>query len=382
MRLLSDKGVHKILNPINGALISTNASWDKETEKNETTQNSTIISIKENIERIVASYGIDADDWAEAISSQYFLLCLAEKLQHKDDDEYKKLLDKCLSNFRIKYTGELTLDNDSLLITPGETTRIIECMKNEDKLDGYYRNSAKTRADNIDGQRMYINFHYGLLLKIVSSEDTDTLRSIKHTCLANLLNEESLDPFGGWYPYRVPWITARILISIKSIDYSSYTNKDNVNITVKKALRSLYDRLYVKAPYWRSGVGNWVSKWESTGLCLEALFVWEEIGLKKDRIERIINYIFSEENRLEWLNKIISFETEESANNVLASVIIASVVFRVTKLHFPSIYKQYANEIIAFFKSVIDVILNQNVKAVLQYCTVPQILYYVLSALE
>lgn len=379
---MDNKDTQKIINPKDAMFVPSDTPWEKETDSFEATNTSwSIKSIIENIERIVASYGIDADDWSEAISSQYFLLCLAEKLKHKDED-YKKLLNKCLSNFRIKYTGELILDNESLLITPDETSRIIECMKNEDKSDNYYRKKAKTRADNIDAQRMYINFHYGLLIKIVSSEDTKILRSIKHTCLDKLTNEESLDPSGGWYPYRVPWITARILISIKSIDYSSYTNKDNVNITVKKALRSLYDRLYVKAPYWRSGVGNWVSKWESTGLCLEALFVWEEIGLKKDRIERIINYIFSEENRLEWLNKIISFETEESANNVLASVILASVVFRVTKLHFPSIYKQYANEIIAFFKSVIDVILNQNVKAVLQYCTVPQILYYVLSALE
>lgn len=379
---MDNKDMQKILNPKDAMFVPSDTPWKKGTDSFVSTNtNCVIYSIIENIERIVASYGIDADDWSEAISSQYFLLCLAEKLQHKDED-YKKLLNKCLSNFRIKYTGELILDNESLLITPGETTRIIECMKNEDESDNYYRKKAKTRADNIDSQRMYINFHYGLLIKIVSSEDTKTLRLIKHTCLDKLINEKSIDPSGGWYPYRVPWITARILISIKSIDYSSYTNKDNVNKTVKKALRSLYDRIYVKAPYWRSGVGNWVSRWESTGLCLEALFVWEEIESKKDKIEQIINYIFREENRIEWLNNIISFETEESANNVLASVILASVVFRVTKMYFQTIYKQYVNEIISFFESVIDVILNQNVKAVLQYCTVPQILYYVLSALE
>ncbi len=379
--MLDDNNMQKILNPRSAGLIPSDTSWNENVDNTNSNQNNTITTIIENIERIVASYGIDAADWSEAISSQYFLLCLAEKLHHKDDD-YEKLLNKCLANFRIKYTGELILDNDSLLITPGETTRIIECMKDEDKSDDYYRKKEKTKADNIDGQRMYINFHYGLLLKIVSSEDTETLRAIKHICLDNLLNEESLDPSGGWYPYRVPWITARILISIKSIDYDSYSNKDSVNKTVNKALRSLYDRLYVIAPYWRSGVGNWVSRWESTGLCLEALFVWEEIESKKDRIKRIINYIFSEENKPEWLKKNISFETEELSNDVLASVILASVVVRITKLHFSEIYNKYVNEIIDFFESVIDVILKQNVKAVLQYCTVPQILYYVLSALE
>ena len=369
---------HKIITPRGAELVSNHDSTVVST--NEQVSN-TFDSIIYNIKRIVARYGVDDDEWAKAISSQYFLLCLAEKLHHKDED-YKNLLNKCLSDFRITYDGRLILDNDSLLITPDETTRIMDCMKKEDLSDGYYRKYARTRADNIDGQRMYINFHYGLLIKIVSSEDTDTLRAIKHTCLDNLLNEKSIDFYGGWYPYRVPWITARILISLKSIDYSSYSNSDNVNKAVKKALRSLYQRIYEKAPYWRSGVGNWVSKWESTALCLEALYVWEDIEAQKKQIEKIINYIFYEENKVEWLNNNISFENEEIANRILASVILASVVTRITKKHFPLIYQRYADEIVMFFKNVIEFILNQNVKVVLQYCTVPQILYYVLIAME
>ena len=92
--------------------------------------------------------------------------------------------------------------------------------------------------------------------------------------------------------------------------------------------------------------------------------------------------MFSEENKVEWLNNNISFENEEVANRILASVTLASVVIRITKKYFTSTYNEYANEIIIFLKNVIEFILNQNVKAVLQYCTVPQILYYVLIAIE
>lgn len=343
--------------------------------------NNTQIGITANIRRIVARYGVDDDEWAEAISSQYFLLCLSNKLKQKNED-YENLLNKCLSSFRVTYKGQFVLDKDSLLITPDENSRIVECMKNEDSNDSYFRRSAKTRADNTDSQRMYINFHYGLLIRIVSSEDTEVLRAIKHTCLDNLLNNKSVDPYGGWYPYRVPWITSRILISLKDIDYSTYSEKEKVDKVVTDAVSSIYQRINEKAPYWRSGVGNWVSKWESTALCLEALYVWEAIDTKKDLIEKVIRYIFNEENKSEWLNTNISFETEDSANKVLASVILASVSFRVTKTYYKDIYLKHADEIIDFLKRVISVILNQDIKAVLQYCTVPQILYYVLSAIE
>lgn len=38
------------------------------------------INIIKNIKRIVAKHGLDDDEWAQAISSQYFLLCLAKQL--------------------------------------------------------------------------------------------------------------------------------------------------------------------------------------------------------------------------------------------------------------------------------------------------------------
>lgn len=114
-------------------------------------------NIADDVKRIVARYGVDDDEWAEAISSQYFLLCLSNKLKQKNED-YENLLNKCLSSFRVTYTGQFVLDNDSLLITPDENSRIVECMKIEDSKDSYFLRSAKTRAKNIDSQRMYINF--------------------------------------------------------------------------------------------------------------------------------------------------------------------------------------------------------------------------------
>ena len=138
--------------------------------------NNTQIGITANIRRIVARYGVDDDEWAEAISSQYFLLCLSNKLKQKNED-YENLLNKCLSSFRVTYKGQFVLDKDSLLITLIKT-RIVECMKNEDSNDSYFRRSAKTRADNIDSQRNIIFCHYGLLIRIVSSEDARILRAI------------------------------------------------------------------------------------------------------------------------------------------------------------------------------------------------------------
>lgn len=337
--------------------------------------------IESDIKKYIAKYGFDDEQWAEAISSQYFLLCLAEQLDWKKID-YQNLLNKCLSSFNVTYKGEYVLDKDKLLITPGETTHIVECMIEEDKNDNYFVKSAKLQAKNINSQIMYLNFHYGLLLRIVSSEDTEVLRAIKHICLDSLLSEQAIDSFGGWYPYRVPWITARILISLNAIDYSSYPKVTKLEKTIDDAIESLFQRINENAFYWRSGVGTWVSKWESTALCLEALYEWDAIDNKTNEVKKVLDYVCNESNIEEWILTNPGFETEETANNTLASVILSSVVARVSKHHYPDVYNKIHTNIFDYLSKVINIISKQDIKSVRQYCTIPQILHYVLTAIK
>lgn len=338
-------------------------------------------NIIRNIKRIVAKYGLDDDEWAQAISSQYFLLCLAKQLNWSKKD-YTNLLNKCLSSFSVTYTGDYVIDNEKLLVTPDETNRIVACMQEEDDADDYYTHSAKMQARKINAEQMYMNFHYGLLVRIVSSENTDVLCAIKHKCLDRLMDDDAIDTSDGWYPYRVPWITARILISLKSIDFGTYSEVQKIGSIIESAITSLYQRIDEKGAYWRSGVGKWVSKWESTGLCLESLYVWDAIKGHEVEIERIINYVCSEECRSEWLDHQVSFVTEESANNTLSSVILASVILRITRKYFNEIYEDLHDNIVNLFDSVINLINKQDFGKVRQYCTIPQILHYILTAFE
>ena len=338
-------------------------------------------AIVNKIKRVVAKYGLDDEEWSEAISSQYFLLCLAKQLAWTKSD-YGRLLNKCLSSFNITYTDGYVLDSKKILITPDETNRIIACMQDEDNIDDYYTHSAKMKAENINAEQMYFNFHYGLLIRIVSSENTEVFQAIKHLCLDRLTDASALDDSDGWYPYRVPWITARILISLKNIDYSSYSKHNEVEEIIKSSLTSLYQRIDEKAAFWRSGVGKWVSKWESTALCLEALLEWDSIKDHNEEIGRIIDYVCSDENSATWLNNSVSFRDEESANDTLSATILASVIYRVTKQYFPDKHEEISTDILRFFSDVITLIDTQKVKSVRQYCTIPQILHYVMAAID
>lgn len=338
-------------------------------------------NISKKIRGYVATFGINDDVWAEAISSQYFLLCLAKQLKWAKKD-YINLLNRCLSSFSVTYDGNLILDSEKILITPEETSRIVTCMMEEDAADSFFTRSTKLQAKRINSEQMYLNFHYGLLIRIVSLEDTGTLREIKHKCLDCLTSENAVDTSYGWYPYRVPWITARILISLKDVDLSSYPEKDKVTSIINLAIISLFQRIDRNAAYWRSGVGKWVSKWESTGLCLEALYTWDAIAANKADVEKVMNYVCSSENRSNWLEPSVSFETEESTNNVLAAIILASVVVRVAKMHFPSIYDELCEDVLHFFETVINHLNKKDQKAYRQYCTFPQILHYILAAIE
>ena len=100
-------------------------------------------------------------------------------------------------------------------------------------------------------------------------------------------------------------------------------------------------------------------------------------------IERIITYVCNEEQRQEWLECKVDFSEAKSATNaVLSAVTLASVVYRVTKQFYPESFERINWEIITFFDKVITQIDKQGVYNVQQYCTLPQILHYVVAAFE
>lgn len=336
------------------------------------------------IKKIMAKHGMDDSEWIRAISGQFFLLSLGRELNWHRRSDYEKLMNSCLSSFRVNYQGEFVLDEKSLQVTPEETQHIMQLMEEEDCQDSYFTMFPKTCAKNIDSQQMYLNFHYALLLSIVSEEDSDLFRILKNSCMEYLFSEKALDSSDGWYPYRVPWITARVLTNLKNIDYSDFASTHNIEGIINDALESLFQRINEIKPIWRSGFGTWVTNWESTGLCLEALYNWDIISQRTNEIRKIIFYVLSSEVRSEWLDTSRKFDGEESSNAILGSVVLASTVYRIIRDEpsFEDFYEDYQESIFNYFEFIIDMIHKGNVEQVGQFTTVPQILFYIMLAIE
>lgn len=354
-------------------------------DNNKSPANTRLINVKtseqilDRIKNIIASHGLDDDNWAKAISSQYFLVGVAELLGIMEQSDYKNLLNKFLRSFYRTIDDKIILEKNHILVTPEELKRIIDCMKEEDKTDSYYSRSEKTRAENIDALKLHYNYLYGLALKITSSKKYSVLQDIHRTTIDELIyGNKSVDEYGGWYPYRIPWITARILISFSSSNYSERKDADFIDGIIHKALDSLIRRIY-EGKYWRSGVGIWVSKWESTSLCLEALDRWDYITKHKSEIKEVLNYILNNEN--DWM-VTPSFETEEQSNDTLASVILICIVYKLCKRNYGvDEISLDIDKYLKYLDGCIDIIGRISDTNIRQFCTIPQIAYYVVDTL-
>jgi hypothetical protein len=335
-----------------------------------------------NIKSIIAEHTLKDMEWIKAISSQYFLIGIAKLLDYRNQDDYKQVLEASLSSFKLRYDGGYRIDEGNILIIPEENEKLIGCMKKEDEEDSFYKN-GRLNANLIDKPEvLYQNYHYGLMIKICSAEDTDNLRAIQKISMDELFKKSVLDEYGGWYHYRLCWITARILISLKDVNYESYTNKEEIKKTISKALDSLIERIY-EDKYWRSGAGEWVSKWESTALCLEALMLHDYIKKYKQKIDSVIKYLVDDKNLSEWLQSP-NFNDETKTNNTLASIVLASTLYKIIKKHYKSQYSEVQCKIIVFFEKCIEILLYDKSKRnnFRQHCTVPEILYYILAAIN
>lgn len=346
--------------------------------------------IMNKIKAFVKEHTLCDPEWTEAISSQNFLVDLAFVLDMTQDVAFEDLLNIFLSSFSPQFSGGFKLNRRNILIIPDENQKLLSCMMKEDENDSYYK--GELRACKITNpETIYQNYLYGIMINIATAANNNSLNNVFEYCIKELLSENSLDiRRGGWIHYRLPWITARILLGLHNILrnnrvifsdkklYIDITNQD------KLALDSLIERIYDNK-YWRSGAGDWVSRWESTGLCLEAFITsqnWLDNKYYVEKISSVIDYLFQEDVMKNWLPSSIDFSSESSTNNLLAQIVLSSVLYRYLKIDVWGKYAVHKKKISDFFKNCINQICNSSNIHPRQYCTVPQILLYVATAIK
>ncbi len=340
-----------------------------------------------NIRAMVNMHTLCDECWTEAISSQNFLVDLAFELKMTRDETFKNLLNIFLLSFSPQFSGGFKLNDRNVLIIPNENQKLIECMLKEDQDDPYYHGALEAKKI-VHPDRIYKNYLYGLMVNIATATVNSQLSNVFDHCINELLSDEALDKDrGGWYHYRLPWITARILLGFHNIlknDRLTLNIIDKIEKLYNKGLSSLIERIYDNK-YWRSGAGEWVSKWESTGLCLEAFLTSTEALRDQSyivRINDVMSYLFKDGIVNEWLPKTIDFSTENSTNTLLAQVVLCSVLYRYIKLPEWKKYEKYCKEIGDFFISCMSELSKESSVIVRQFCTIPQILLYIVRAIK
>jgi len=339
--------------------------------------------ILSKINALIAHRGLDNEIWSKTIPEQYFLMVLAHALGLTAQEDYNNLLNRFLRNFHYRLDESMVLEPIRIITTPEEIEKILARMTEEDKNDDYYSKSAKTRVENIDPSMIRYNYMYGLTVHITGlAEQKKIMGRIHQLALDQLFHgdrKSPLDDYGGWQPYRVPWITARVLICLRNANYESRQDAPDIENVIHKALESLVNRIY-QEHFWRSGVGEWVTEWESTALCLEALDAWDYIPYHLSEIRKVLRYVM--DNQDKWLIEP-DFSTGKSSNQTLSSVSLLSVIATIMRKYFD--FDEYSFEyskMLDYFDRCtnrMDTIPDPNSS---QLCTIPQLAFYIVRELK
>lgn len=341
------------------------------------------------IKSIIATHTLSDEEWTKAISAQNFLVDLAFELDMTRDRSFETLLNAFLGSFSPQFDGGYRMNERNILIIPDENQKLINCMIKEDEIDSFY--SGPLSASKITNpDKIYQNYLYGIMVNIAAAANNAALTNVFNHCIKELFHDDSLDKErGGWVHYRLPWITARIVLGLQNVLNNNriWLQSDlyeKIASQVRIALKSLINRIY-QNKYWRSGAGEWVSKWESTGLCLEAFISskeWSADAYFIEPIDSVIKYLFTSDVMMEWMPNDIDFSTEESTNKLLAQIVLSSVLYRYLKFEKWKDFSHHRKEIGNFFIKCINTLTSTDKISVRQFCTMPQILLYIVKAIR
>lgn len=221
--------------------------------------------------------------WDNTPSSMYFVISTAEMLGVVD--EYRDVIDALCANFSLR-EGRTEIRYD-ILKTTVDFVKIKERMIEEDRI---HFSSEYESGESINLLAIHRNWLYGLLMGLKSVLVDHGYQNLIKNVEDELIMSQ--DESGYWYPKRVPWVTARILIGLAEAGYSI---KDEC---IRKGVKYLTS--VVQNSKWEAHTGGWNNVFETSSLCLEALIKCG-VDCDKDLPRDVTDYLLS--NSQIWMSE-------------------------------------------------------------------------------
>ena len=308
-------------------------------------------------------------DSVMATNAQYFTYLILRELEVKFEDNRFDTLLRFFYNIReLDFDNNIVkLNENSIREINAENDKLIEIARFEDSIketEWYNTSYAAKNFTDMEAKIIYTNYLLGQLIcityEISSFAKDDRIREQfkRFFCYirSNLFDESRLDSFNhGWRNYRFPWITARILIACRRV-FPELSPK-NLSL-VKDAVNSILNRYNDFYHGWKSGANAWVPDIESTGLCMEALMLYDDLDwadhtIIQSTINDVISYWLDENILKKWIFDI-NFDSTDT-NHIIYStgvLMFLSVVYRVVKKYYPNQYekeKQLMRDVLFYY---------------------------------
>lgn len=254
--------------------------------ENELLSISPIWSALHDFEREVSIQTMKDPTWQNTPSSMYFVLSLATLLGVIDD--YFNVLHSFCNLFNV-VDGKIELKYE-IIKTTNDFNNIREKMIEEDYK--FQNVIGFERGNELNCNLAHKNWALGFIVGLKEELSKFGYSKIYEAAL-NDLKESQLED-GFWYPKRVPWITARILIGLCE---AGFTYSDAI---VKNGVEYLLSILN-GSHYWEAHTGGWNNVYETSALCLAAITESKYPYECNSELFNVINYLY--ENRKEWMIK-------------------------------------------------------------------------------
>jgi hypothetical protein len=222
-------------------------------------------SLRVLVRHLVHQVGKDAT-WGDNTASAVFAANAFAELGMRD--EWSAVSSYVRERWVLPVDADLPVPNASYTAELDDFREIQQRMIQEDSLDDDALGQAVRRigGKDVDIDRFHRTWVLGLLLgfegRALNSDDM-RLAALRR------MAANSLSPEGAFYPSRVPWVTARVLIGLALAGDTAETS--DVAGAASSWLRTRPPIGPCRFGVWRSGTGSWNTDLQVTALVLLAL---------------------------------------------------------------------------------------------------------------